>query len=149
MNLSFIIRHPKELDLEPLTELMYEYIVDFYQCPKPPEQKIHQLIKTLQQKEKGIQFLAEENGKAAGFATLYFTYSTTRAEPITIMNDLYVREAYRGTGAAEKLFKSCHTYSREHQYAAMTWETANDNARAQRFYEKMGGKKGDFLTYSI
>ncbi|MFY0758241.1 GNAT family N-acetyltransferase [Metabacillus dongyingensis] len=147
--MSLIIRHPNETDLGALTVLMYEYIVDFYQCPKPPMQKIHQLIKTLQQEEKGIQFLAEENGKAVGFATLYFSYSTTRAEPITIMNDLYVQEAYRGSGAAEKLFKSCQTYSKQHQYAAMTWETARDNARAQRFYEKMGGRKGDFLTYSI
>ncbi|UAL50445.1 MULTISPECIES: GNAT family N-acetyltransferase [Metabacillus] len=147
--MSLIIRHPNEMDFVALTALMYEYIVDFYQCPKPPEHKIHQLIKTLQQEEKGIQFLAEENGKAVGFATLYFTYSTTRAEPITIMNDLYVQEAYRGSKAAEKLFKSCQTYSKQHQYAAMTWETARDNARAQRFYEKMGGRKGDFLTYSI
>ncbi|QNG58271.1 GNAT family N-acetyltransferase [Metabacillus idriensis] len=147
--MSLIIRHPNENDLEGLTALMYEYIVDFYKCPKPPLQKIHHLIHTLQKEEKGIQFVAEDNGKLAGFATLYFTFSTTRAEPITVMNDLYVALEYRGTGAAEKLFRSCQTYSLLNQYAVMNWETAHDNARAQRFYEKMGGSKGDWLTYSI
>lgn len=100
--------------------------------------KIHHLIHTLQKEEKGIQFVAEDNGKLAGFATLYFTFSTTRAEPITVMNDLYVALEYRGTGAAEKLFRSCQTYSLLNQYAVMNWETAHDNARAQRFLRKNG-----------
>jgi RimJ/RimL family protein N-acetyltransferase len=31
----------------------------------------------------------------------------------------------------------------------MNWETAPDNHRAQRFYEKVGGRRGDWLVYAI
>ncbi|MGD6794982.1 N-acetyltransferase family protein [Metabacillus indicus] len=143
------VRHSEKKDTEALMGLMYEYIVDFYQCEKPPEKQLENLIDTLLEREKGIQFVAQSGNNLVGFATLYFTYSTTRASEIAVMNDLYVKEEFRGKGAAEQLFKSCHTYSLKHHFAAMTWETAESNLRAQRFYDRMGGKKGEFLTYSI
>lgn len=143
------IRNAQQEDTTQLRSLMLEYIVDFYKSPRPNEEKLEGLIHMLLNQEKGIQFVAEEEGKIKGFATLYFTYSTTRVAPITVMNDLYVAEDSRGTTAAQGLFKACQSYSVENGYAAMLWETAEDNSRAQRFYEKMGGKKGSFLTYSI
>lgn len=37
--MSFLIRNAKPDDLNNLTELMYEYIVGFYQNPRPPIEK--------------------------------------------------------------------------------------------------------------
>jgi len=136
-------------DLNELTTLMYEYIVDFYARPKPPIEKLHSLIGMLHYKQQGIQFVASQNGKLVGFATLYFSFSTIRTDKITVMNDLYVIKESRGTGVAKSLFEACHSYSKENGYAHMSWVTAADNSRAQRFYEKMDGKFGDWITYSI
>ncbi|SDN42823.1 Ribosomal protein S18 acetylase RimI [Fictibacillus solisalsi] len=144
-----IVRMSKKEDLPQLKALMLEYIVDFYRSPKPDDQKLDDLIAVLLQREQGLQFVAEKDGVLKGFATLYFTYSTTRADKITVMNDLYVAEDSRGTDMASGLFQACKKYTGDNRYAAMLWETAEDNHRAQRFYEKMGGHKGDFLTYSI
>uniref|UniRef100_UPI0033130151 hypothetical protein n=1 Tax=Paenibacillus hexagrammi TaxID=2908839 RepID=UPI0033130151 len=47
------------------------------------------------------------------------------------------------------MFAACKGYSARYGYASMSWETAKDNFRAQRFYDKMGGELGDWLTYSI
>lgn len=143
------VRPADQKDKQELTSLMYEYIVDFYQRPRPAVEKVHFLIDLLLEKEEGIQFVAEKEGKLAGFATLYFTYSTTRADKITVMNDLYVVEEERGAGVAQKLFKACENYTKEHGYFHMSWVTAPDNYRAQRFYEKMGGKRADWLNYTI
>lgn len=129
--------------------MLLEFIVDFYQRQEPSAEKLDRLQAMLLQGDNGIQFVAEEDGAYQGFATLYFTYSTLRADRITTMNDLYVREAYRGSGVAEALFKACEAFTREHGFAMMQWETAKDNSRAQRFYEKMGGKLGDGLHYII
>jgi GNAT superfamily N-acetyltransferase len=96
-----------------------------------------------------VQFVAESAGDIVGFTTLYFTYSTTRAAKIAIMNDLYVVEEMRGEGVAEMLFKECTMYTKQNHYAAMIWETARDNKRAQRFYQKMGAEQGDWITYNI
>ncbi|MCX7571539.1 GNAT family N-acetyltransferase [Tumebacillus sp. DT12] len=143
------IRPAEERDVARLSELMYEYICDFYQRPRPPETRVVGLIRTLLDHQAGIQFVAEQNGDLLGFATLYFTYSTTVCDKSTVMNDLYLTESARGTSAAESLFRACQSYTREHGYAWMSWETAPDNHRAQRFYEKMGAQKGPWVTYSI
>ncbi|MBL0385172.1 GNAT family N-acetyltransferase [Tumebacillus sp. ITR2] len=139
----------REEDVPALGELMKEYIVDFYQRPEPPKKRLAELIELLREEERGVQFVAERDGKLIGFATLYFTFSTLRAQKTTVMNDLYVVESERGSGAAVALFQQCESYTKSNGYAFMTWETAQDNHRAQRFYEKMGGVKGDWLTYSI
>lgn len=147
--MAVLVRPAEGKDQEELTALMYAYIVDFYKRPKPAVEKVHQLIEMLLEKEEGIQFVAEKAGKLIGFTTLYFTYNTTRADKITVMNDLYVVEEERGTGAAKALFKAAESYTKEHGYFHMSWVTAPDNHRAQRFYEKMGGKQADWLNYTI
>jgi GNAT superfamily N-acetyltransferase len=146
--MSLIVRTAEPKDINQLTELMYQYIVDFYKRPKPPIEKVHNLIETLLEKKKGIQYIAEKEGEFLGFATLYFSFSTTKADEITIMNDLFVVENARGTGVAQQLFKSCEKFTKENGYALMSWITASDNKRAQRFYEKMGGSLGNWLNYS-
>lgn len=104
--MSLLIRTVENKDLNDLSELMYQYIVDFYKRPKPSIDKVHDLIKTLVEKNRGVQYVAEQDGKLVGFATLYFSFSTTKAEKITIMNDLFVIENVRGLGVAEALFKT-------------------------------------------
>ncbi|MEH6893460.1 GNAT family N-acetyltransferase [Bacillus velezensis] len=136
-----IIRSAEHYDVKQLTDLMYLYIVDFYKRPKPPIEKIHHLIEMLFEKNRGIQFVAEQDGKLIGFATLYFSF-TTKADKIMI-------EKARGTGAAKELFKRCETFTKENGYAHMSWIIASDNYHAQKFYEKMGGSLGNWLTYSI
>ncbi len=147
--MSINVRPAEKKDRDELTKLMYEYVVDFYQRPRPEVGKMHHIIELLLEQEEGVQFVAEKGGKLAGFATLYFTYSTTRADKITVMNDLYVVEEDRGSGVAQELFKACEDYTKENGYVHMSWVTAPDNYRAQRFYEKMGGSRADWLNYTI
>jgi ribosomal protein S18 acetylase RimI-like enzyme len=148
-NMSLIVRNAGPDDVNRLTELMYEYIVGFYKKPRPAAEKLHTLIHNLLEKQTGIQFVAEQDGKLVGFATLYFAFSTMRADKITIMNDLFVMEPYRDTEVETQLFLECQRYSQDHEYAYMSWITATDNQRAQRFFEKMGGVQGDWVNYSI
>lgn len=147
--MSVIVRPVEQSDKQALTSLMYEYIVDFYKRPRPSTEKVHKLIDVLLERNNGLQFLAEKNCEPVGFATLYFTFSTTEADRVTVMYDLYVVKEFRGTGAAQELFKACENYTKDNGYAHMSWMTATDNYRAQRFYEKMGGTRGDWLNYSI
>ncbi|MNC13737.1 aminoalkylphosphonic acid N-acetyltransferase [compost metagenome] len=148
--MSFLIRNAEPNDLSSLTELMYEYIVGFYQNPKPPVEKINNLIRTLFDQQKGVQFVAEQNGELVGFATLFFTFSTMKADKITVMNDLFVIEQFRGTEVESQLFLECQKYSQNHGYANMTWITSTDNKRAQSFFETMNAVKGkDWIHFSI
>lgn len=144
-----VIRKVEMKDLEALTELMYAYIVGFYKKPKPETANIHRLISNLLQEQGGIQFVTEKEGELVGFATLYFAWSTMKASPITIMNDLFLLEPFRGTAVEEDLFRQCQSYSKENGYAYMSWITAPDNHRAQQFFYKMGGARVDWVNYTI
>ncbi|WP_431085834.1 GNAT family N-acetyltransferase [Paenibacillus sp. 8b26] len=147
--MSFIVRNAEPNDVNGLTELMYEYIVGFYKNPRPAAEKLHNLIFNLFEKQAGIQFVVEQDGELIGFATLYFAFSTMRADKITIMNDLFVMEPYRGTEVESQLFLECRRYSQEHGYAYMSWITGPSNQRAQRFFEEKGAVQADWINYSI
>jgi ribosomal protein S18 acetylase RimI-like enzyme len=147
--MSLVIRNAELDDLNGLTELMYEYIVGFYKKPRPATEKLHQLIQTLLEKQEGVQFVALLDGKLVGFATLYFTFSTMKADKYTVMNDLYVIEQYRDTEVESHLFLECRRYTKEHPFTHMSWITATENKRAQRFFDRMGGIQGNWVNYSI
>ncbi|KIL40723.1 GCN5 family acetyltransferase [Gordoniibacillus kamchatkensis] len=147
--MSIIIRNAEPKDINSLTELMHEYIVGFYRKPWPLAEKVHQLIQTLLEKQWGIQFVAEQDHKLVGFATLYFTFSTMKSEKITVMNDLFLIEKFRDSEVESQLFLKCQNYTKEHGYAHMTWVTGSDNKRAQRFFENMGASSIDWVNYSI
>lgn len=144
-----VVRRARFADTDQLCRLLTEYIVDFYRHPRPPDEKLRALVQTLLQRVEGIQFVAAHSDALVGFATLYFTYSTLRAQKVTIMNDLYVTEDFRGSGVGTALFNACHAFTRENGFAYMTWETARDNHRAQRFYEQMGARRSAWIAYSI
>ena len=133
-----------------LLDLMKEYIVDFYQQPAPDEQDLKGLIEVLlEDPSKGLQFVAEQDGKLIGFTTLYFTFSTLKVKRAAILNDLFVKPEVRGQKVGELLFKAALDYIRQNDFSSMTWETAKDNMIAQSLYRKMGGQLSEWLVYEI
>ncbi|UKS30861.1 GNAT family N-acetyltransferase [Paenibacillus sp. HWE-109] len=147
--MPLIIRNAETRDQDSLTVLMFAYIVGFYKKPKPDTSKIHQLIQTLLEHQRGIQFVAEQDGDLVGFATLYFAFSTMRAEEITIMNDLFLYEPYRNTEVEDQLFMHCQHYTQHKGYAYMSWITGTDNQRAQQFFDQKGAVRSEWVNYSF
>jgi ribosomal protein S18 acetylase RimI-like enzyme len=143
------VRRAERRDTPRLAELMHEYVVDFYRQPEPDPGAMEGLIEAMLEGNEGVQLVAEADGDPVGFATIYFSRTTFTGGRIGIMNDLYVAETHRGSGVARALFEACREECRSQGFAEMTWETAPDNHRAQRFYEKVGGRREDWLVYSI
>jgi GNAT superfamily N-acetyltransferase len=146
---SVVVRKATSADRTEMIRLMKGYL-DFYQRPYPEESKLNHLLDTLErQPERGLQFIAELDGKGIGFATLYSTFSSLRAQEAMVMNDLFVEPAYRGTGAGRVLFEACKLHVYNNGYAFMEWVTAADNETAQKFYERQGAERGKWVPYSI
>jgi GNAT superfamily N-acetyltransferase len=121
-----------------------------YGSSKPDDGKLDVLISELQTGRIGRQWVvADDAGRVVGFVTLYYTYSTLRAQKAAIMNDLYVAAPFRGTGVAASLFAAIRGFVKQDGCACLGWERAADNARAQRLYEKMGSERRSWVTYSI
>lgn len=150
MTKEVLFREATQQDQAELYHLMVEYIVDFYKQPTPNEGELRKLIANLLDDHLfGKQFVAEINGKLAGFATLYYTFSTLSVKRAAVLNDLYVKPESRGLKIGEGLFQTCLTYIRENNFSSMVWETAKDNEIAQALYNKMGGKQSEWMHYEI
>ena len=143
------IEHVGEEDLPELLPLMRGYC-DFYEVT-PSDDQLLALSRALiaDPGRDGVQLLARNGGEAVGFATIYWSWATTIAARIGVMNDLFVTPAARGTGAAEQLIHACLNECRKQGAAELTWQTAPDNERAQRVYDRVGATRSQWVDYSL
>jgi len=138
-----------EGDLTELLPLLRGYC-DFYEV-SPSDDELLGLARALlaDPERDGVQLLARTAGEAVGFATIYWSWATTIAARIGVMNDLFVAPAARGTGAAAQLIDACVAECRRHGAAELTWQTAPDNERAQRLYDRVGATRSQWVDYSL
>jgi GNAT superfamily N-acetyltransferase len=139
-----------EGDLPDLLPLMRAYC-DFY-AVAPGEDALLALSRALiaDPEREGVQLIARDNGGAPlGFATVFWTWSTTRGARIGVMNDLFVAPSARGGRVGEALIAACAERCREHGAVSLTWQTAPDNARAQALYDRIGARRSRWLDYDL
>ena len=135
-------------DLGELLGLMRGYC-DFYEV-SPSDDDLLAVSRALIDDPvgEGLQLIARDSsGRAVGFATLYWTWSTTSAERIGIMNDLFVAEDARGGGIADALIEACRAECTSRGAGRLTWQTAPDNFRAQAVYDRVGGTREQWIDY--
>jgi GNAT superfamily N-acetyltransferase len=139
-----------EGDLDELLPLMRAYC-DFY-AVSPSDESLLAMSRALiaDRAFEGVQLIARDGaGTAIGFATIFWSWSTLSASRIGVMNDLFVAERARGEGVAEALIEACRERCAERGAGELGWQTAKDNFRAQAVYERVGGKREEWLDYSL
>jgi len=136
-----------EADLETLLPLMRAYC-DFYEVAPSDEALLAMSRALIADPEcEGVQLLARADGRAVGFATIFWSWATTSAERIGVMNDLYVAPEGRGTGAAEALIEACRAECAARGAGKLTWQTAPDNEPAMRVYDRVGATREQWIDY--
>jgi GNAT superfamily N-acetyltransferase len=139
-----------ETDLPDLLPLVRAYC-DFYEVT-PGDDELLALSRALiaDPDLEGFQLIARESsGRAVGFATVFWTWSTLTAAREAIMNDLFVHSDARGGGLADALIEECRERASRRGAASLSWQTAKDNLRAQAVYERVGAKREEWLDYSL
>jgi GNAT superfamily N-acetyltransferase len=144
---SSIARVGRE-DLDELLRLVRAYC-DFYGVAPSDEDLIWLSGVLIDDPEReGLQLIARDaDGDAAGFATIYWSWSTTDAARIGVMNDLFVAESARGQGLAELLIEACRAECAQRGARRLTWQTAPDDSRAQAVYDRVGGNREQWVDY--
>jgi GNAT superfamily N-acetyltransferase len=135
-------------DLGDLLSLMRSYC-DFYEAAPSDEDLLVLSAALISDRDlEGVQLIARDRtGRAVGFATLYWSWSTTDAGRIGVMNDLFVVEDARERGLARRLIEACRAECARRGAARLSWQTAPGNLRAQAVYDRVGATREEWVDY--
>lgn len=144
-------------NITPITEKDFDELIllfkEFSIFEKSPEKMINSKEKMTLEKDYIHGFIArDKNDEIIGYATCFFTYHTWIGKSL-YMDDLYVREKYRGKGVGSRLIKKVIAFAKEKECNKLRWQVSNWNASAIEFYKKIGADINDVqlncdLTFS-
>lgn len=89
---------------------------------------------------------AGERRALAGFALYFLNFSTWLGKHGVYLEDLYVREAFRGLGYGQLLLSSLARICVEHGYGRLEWWVLDWNEPAIGFYRSLGAVPMDEWT---
>ena len=152
------VRPVTHADLPALLALIADY-QRFYGNPAPDDEHNASFFgRFVTGGERGMLIGAYDDAGAAaaaagsppaGYACLYWTYSSISASDVVLLNDLYVRASRRGERVGEALIAAALDVARERGASLLRWSTTLDNRRAQRLYERVGAERVALFEYEI
>lgn len=135
---SFNIRtaHPEDT---PLILQMIRELADFEQLLDQVVADEGTLRQSLFSDPKGPEVLiAEEDKHPVGFVLFFHNFSTFLGRKGVYIEDLYVREEYRGKGYGELILKEICRLAKLRNCGRVEWWVLDWNERAIQFYKKIG-----------
>lgn len=144
------IRPARKEDAATLLSLL-DGLADYEELPRPDEGARTRLTEHgFGPQPKFEVFLAEVNGKAAGYTISFETYSTFLARPTFYLEDLFVLPEYRKLRVGLALFKNCVRQARQRECGRMEWQVLDWNENAIKFYERLGATRlKEWLPYRL
>jgi len=90
--------------------------------------------------------VADDGGRAVGFALWFLSYSTWAGRHGIYLEDLYVKPERRGQGHGRALLAELARICVERGYQRLEWSVLDWNSPALRFYESLGAVPMDEWT---
>jgi GNAT superfamily N-acetyltransferase len=83
-------------------------------------------------------FVAEWDGQPAAYALFFDYYSTFEGQGGLFLEDLYVRDQYRGKGIGKALLARVASVARQQNCFGVRWQVLDWNTPAIEFYKRLG-----------
>lgn len=126
---------------------MWAGYLTFYKSSLPPEISDNTFARLLAGELIGL--IAEDGeGRVLGFAHALLHANTWSPKPVCYLEDLFVREAARGTGAGRALIEALIARGKAEGWLRLYWQTASDNHTAQLLYDRLATRT-DWLRYEL
>jgi GNAT superfamily N-acetyltransferase len=91
--------------------------------------------------------VAEVDGELAGIVHIVIHPSTSRANDVCYLQDLFTAPSQRGKGVARALIEAVYERAKALGCCRVYWQTKADNAAARALYDKVAEHQG-FIVYS-
>lgn len=134
---SFVIIAAVQADVPAIFHLINE-LAEFEKAPheviNTPDRLLHDGF-TINPPLYVAKVAENAEGVIMGFSLCYLRYSTWKG-PVLYLEDLYVRETFRGNGVGKALFESCIEYAKVNGYKRLTWQVLDWNQPAIDFYKR-------------
>lgn len=144
-----MIEYVTKNNLHEVLPLIADY-QDFYQmsdiCPQRNATFCSQFS---EHSQLGSQFAYPKSQQLIGFASVYFSYATTMATKLAILNDLYIIPQQGHQGCGLQLIGHCQQFSLDKKAIRLQWLTAQDNHVAQSLYDTLPAKALGTFTVSV
>ena len=144
------IRRANKADAPVVLELIKE-LAEYEQAPDQVEAGESELLATLFTDEPRVfcdLIEVETHGvkEVAGMALWFLNYSTWQGKHGIYLEDLYVREQYRGRGYGKALLIHLARICRDEGYGRLQWWVLDWNTPAIEFYKSIGAEAMDEWT---
>jgi ribosomal protein S18 acetylase RimI-like enzyme len=94
-------------------------------------------------------FIAEVDGRVAGYASFVTGYNTDLAVRELFMLDLFVVPARRSRGIGRALVQAVAREAVRRRLTCLEWGVRGSNTRARRFYRRLGARIGQARNASL
>lgn len=136
---SFLIRPATAHDGPALVALV-RALAEYERIPGPDDAAAERLMADVLTGRHFDLLLAESDGRVAGYALFFFTYSTFLARPSLYLEDLFVLPTYWRCGIGTAFMRRLATLAVERGCGRFEWTVLDWNHRAQDFYASMGAR---------
>ncbi|MDD5570396.1 MAG: GNAT family N-acetyltransferase [Bacteroidales bacterium] len=129
------IRKGTKQDLPKILELIKE-LAEYEKAPLEVTVKLEELERDGFGNNPIFEtFVAIMNNEMVGMAFYFYSYSTWKGKCV-YLEDIIVKQKYRGSGIGAKLFEEVIRKSKEAGAKRMQWQVLNWNTPALNFYKK-------------
>ena len=130
------IRHARAEDVPVLNTLIHEF-AEFERLPVAVTEAAL-LRDGFSQSPKFCVLVAEWQGQPAGYALFFEYYFSFEGRAGLFLEDLYVRDQYRGKGIARALLARVASIAEDQKCFGMRWQVLDWNTPAIEFYKGLG-----------
>jgi GNAT superfamily N-acetyltransferase len=136
-NAPFLIRFANEKDAALIFELIRELAV-FERLEDQISATVEDIRISLFEKRQAEVIIGEVNGEPAAFALFFHNYSTFLGKANLFLEDLFVKEQYRGNGFGEAMLRRLSKIAVERGCERLDWLCLDWNSPAIAFYQGVG-----------
>lgn len=148
--MSTTIRQARPTDANAIYDMIYELAV-YEKAPEEVVTTADEIRTTLfGEGSKTEALICEIDGKIAGYAVFFTSYSTWLGRNGIYMEDLYISPDFRGQGAGKALLKHIAQCAVQRKCGRLEWSVLDWNQPAIDFYLSIGAlPQSEWVRYRL